>query len=292
MEMGTFEGKFGFLVFLTVFVLLEALLITIFKRQGYPWKDSIASMVVGGLKRVVDFLTAGIAAAILFVAYEYRLLTLEIDNMGMLALCFLAVEFFYYWHHRWAHEIRWLWATHGVHHTAPYMNLSVAGRLGWTGLLSGSALFFAPLAVIGFHPVAIFIMLAVGLFYQIWIHTEFVGRLGVLEKIINTPSNHRVHHASNPEYLDKNYGGVLMIFDVIFGTYQKERDDIDIRYGTVQPVLSRNPFVITTFEWRNIINDVWKARKIVDRFKFMFGRPGWKPDRIKSDGLSESKFSH
>ncbi len=291
MELGTIEGKFGFLIFLLFFVLLEALIYTAMKRSAFPWLDSIASMAVGLLKRTVDLATAGIAATILFWAYEYRIMTLEIDSPEMLIICFLAVEFAYYWHHRWAHEIRWLWATHGVHHTAPYMNLSVAGRLGWTGLISGSAFFFAPLAVIGFHPISIFVMLAVGLFYQIWIHTELVGRLGFLEKIINTPSNHRVHHASNPEYLDKNYGGVLMIFDVLFGTYQEERTDIEINYGTVEPVLSRNPLIITTFEWRKMIGDAWCAEGYLNKAKYLFAAPGWKPRSAENEELSDRKFS-
>ncbi len=277
MELGTHAGKFAFLGFLLIFVLIEAAWIIYRRQENYPWEDSAASFGVAFGKRLVDALTAGIAAWFMFWVYEHRFMTLEINSIWMLLIAFLAVEFFYYWHHRFAHEIRWLWATHGVHHTAPYMNLSVAGRLGWTGLISGSVLFFAPLALLGFHPVTIFILLAAGLFYQIWIHTELVGRLGPLEWILNTPSNHRVHHGSNPEYIDKNYGGVLIVFDHLFGTYAREQDDIGIVYGVIDPVTSRNPFAIAFYEWRRMARDVMSARRFRDAFWYMFGRLGWNP---------------
>lgn len=278
MEIGDTTVKFGFLIFLGVFVLLEASYIIMVREKQYEWGHTAASFSVALFKRVVDIATAGVGAAILFWFYEQRLFTFELDAAWKFGVVFLAVELAYYWHHRWAHEIRWLWATHGVHHTAPYMNLSVAGRLGWTGLVSGTVLFFAPLALVGIHPLAIFFMLAGGLFYQIWIHTELVPRLGFLEYILNTPSNHRVHHASNPEYLDKNYGGVVIIYDLLFGTYAKENKEKPVVYGVVEPMESKNPLVIGFFEWFRIVRDVFKARNFGDVFMFMFGPPGWKPE--------------
>mgnify|MGYP000138325618 CR=1 FL=1 len=277
MEIGTHAGQFGFLILLSCAVLIEATFLIFGRKQEYEWGHSAASLGVAFIKRVVDALTAGATASILFWVYDLRLYTFELDTIWKLGVAFIAVEFAYYWHHRWAHEIRWLWATHGVHHTAPYMNLSVAGRLGWTGLLSGTVLFFAPLVLFGLHPYAVFLMLAAGLFYQIWIHTELVPRLGILEYIFNTPSNHRVHHGSNPEYLDKNYGGVLIIFDLMFGTYAKEERENPVIYGTVNPMISKNPIAITLFEWRQILQDTYRARNITEIFMYMFGRPGWKP---------------
>ncbi|MEM8917794.1 MAG: sterol desaturase family protein [Pseudomonadota bacterium] len=284
MEFGTHEGKMGFILFLSLFILLEAGLLIWIRKTAYPWAEAFASIGVALLKRIVDLITAGIAATFLFWVYEHRLLTIEIDSIWMGALLFLAVEFFYYWHHRFGHEMRWLWATHGVHHTANHMNLSVAGRLGFTGLISGSVLFFAPLALAGFHPVGIFLVLALGLFYQIWIHNEWIGKLGFLEKILNTPSNHRVHHGSNPEYLDKNYGGVLIVFDILFGTYQEERDDIAIRYGTVKPVTTHNPLKIALFDWMAMARDVASAGSIKNALGHMFRHPGWQPTDHKLDG--------
>lgn len=285
MELGTHSGQFGFLVFLSVVVLIEALILIFGRKQDYEWGHTAASLGVAFIKRVVDALTAGAAAGILFWFHEHRFLTVELDAIWKIFIAFIAVEFAYYWHHRWAHQIRWLWATHGVHHTAPYMNLSVAGRLGWTGLLSGTVLFFSPLVLLGLHPVAVFLMLAAGLFYQIWIHTELVPRLGILEYIFNTPSNHRVHHGSNPEYLDKNFGGVLIIFDILFGTYAKEERDIPIIYGVVDPMTSKNPISITLFEWRKIFRDVFKARSLTEILLYMFAKPGWKPQQILESQL-------
>ncbi len=284
MELGTQAGKFAFLIFLAVFVLLEAVWLVWRRNEAYPWADTAASFGVAVIKRSIDTATAGLAAGVLFWVYDHRIATVELDSLWMLALFFLTVEFLYYWHHRLGHKIRWLWATHGVHHTAPQMNLSVAGRLGWTGLVSGTVLFFVPLAYIGFHPLAIFLMLAVSLFYQIWIHTELIGRLGPLEWVLNTPSNHRVHHASNPEYIDKNFGGVLMIYDVLFGTYTPERKDISIVYGITRPVTSRNPLVIGIYEWIRMAKDVVKARNPLEAFMYMFGKPGWKSrHQLESD---------
>ena len=283
MELGTHDGRFGFLIFLGAFVLLEALWLIFVRKSAYQWGHTAASFGVAALKRGADMLTGGIAAAILFWAYRHRIATIEIDSAGTLIVAFLAVEFAYYWHHRWAHQVRWLWATHGVHHTAPHMNLSVAGRLGWTGLLSGSVLFFAPLAYIGFHPAAIFLLLAASLFYQIWLHTELVPHLGPLEWVFNTPSNHRVHHGSNPEYLDRNFGGVLMIYDVLFGTYAREKPDTPVVYGVVEPMDSKNPFVISTYEWLRMARDVARARGIGQVLGFLFGRPGWRP-QARPDG--------
>ena len=275
MELGTRSGGFVFLGLLALVILVEAGWLIWRRRQAYPWKEAAASMGVAVIKRVVDAATAGIAAGVLFWVYDHRLWTLEIDSLWMGLAFFLLLELAYYWHHRWAHEIRWLWATHGVHHSPNHMNLSVAGRLGWTGLVSGSVLFFAPLALIGFHPIAIFLGLAVSLFYQIWIHTETIGRLGPLEWIFNTPAHHRVHHGSNPEYIDKNYGGVLIIYDRLFGTFAEER--APVRYGLVTPLKSNNPFVIAFFEWAAMARDVLRAESVRDIVLYLFGRPGWRP---------------
>ncbi len=283
MEFGTYEGKTGIIAFLAVLALMEAAWIIFRRKESYPWAEAAASFGVTFLKRIIDLFTAGIVAGILFWAYEYRIMTLEVNSVAMLALLFFSVEFCYYWNHRFGHEIRWLWATHGVHHTPNHMNLSVASRLGVTSLISGKVLFFLPLAWLGFHPVSILVTLAAGLIYQIWIHNGWIGKLGFLEGFINTPSNHRVHHASNPEYLDKNHGGVLMIYDRIFGTYQAERDDITIVYGTVTPVTTNNPFKIAFFEWINMAKDVAKADNMKDVFGYLFRHPGWSPHRQQSE---------
>ena len=280
MEFGFLEQRAGaglFLVFLAGLVCLEAAWLVWMRKQEFDWRAAGASFGVAIGKRIVDTATAGAAGVFLFGLYEYRLFTLELNNILTGVAFFLLFELTYYWHHRMAHEVRWLWATHSVHHTPEEMNLSVAARLGWTGLLSGSVLFFAPLVLIGFHPIAVFVMLAASLFYQIWIHTEVVGRLPrPVEWLFNTPSHHRVHHASNVDYLDRNYGGVLIIWDRIFGTFAEETEPP--KYGLTEPLKSYNPIKIALWEWRRIARDLLSARSFSEIIGYMFAPPGWSPE--------------
>ncbi|MEO1160371.1 MAG: sterol desaturase family protein [Pseudomonadota bacterium] len=280
MEFGSFEPRSGaglFLLFLAGMVLAEALWLIWKRDSSYDWKAATASFGVAVGKRFIDAMTAGIAAAILFWLYSYRPFTLELNSPVNWVLLFVLFELAYYWHHRLAHEVRWLWATHSVHHTPEEMNLSVAVRLGWTGLLSGSFFFFAPLVLIGFHPVAVFGMLATSLFYQIWIHTELVQKLPrPIEWLLNTPSHHRVHHASNGDYLDKNYGGILIIWDRIFGTFASETEKP--RYGLTVPVDSYNPVKIALWEWWRMLGDALSARSFRELRHYLFAPPGWSPN--------------
>jgi sterol desaturase/sphingolipid hydroxylase (fatty acid hydroxylase superfamily) len=189
------------------------------------------------------------------------------------AVLFFGQEFCYYWMHRADHRVRWLWATHSVHHSPNTLNLSAAYRLGWTGRLSLAPLFFAPLVLCGFPPLVVGATLAANLFYQFWLHTIWIPRLGPLEWFLNTPAHHRIHHASNPEYLDKNFGGVLIIFDRMFGSFVAERPEVTIRYGLVDPVHSYNPLLIGLHEWRAIGRDVVAARSVRDILRALAGTP-------------------
>lgn len=154
------------------------------------------------------------------------------------------------------------------------MTFLTAIRLGWTAEISGGFLPFLPLVLFGFHPVGVFVMLAANLIYQFWIHTETVPRLGWLELVLNTPSNHRVHHASNDRYLDRNFGGVLVIFDRLFGTYIAEAKDEPCRYGLTTPLLSTNPVTIAFHEWRNMLRDARRACGWKAKLRMLFGPPG------------------
>jgi sterol desaturase/sphingolipid hydroxylase (fatty acid hydroxylase superfamily) len=167
-----------------------------------------------------------------------------------------------------------MWATHAVHHSATRLNLTAAIRLGWTGALSGSALFFVPLIWLGFHPVALGAMLGLNLAYQLFIHTELIGRLGPLEWVLNTPEHHRVHHASNAACLDRNYGGVLIIYDRLFGTLAAPPKDEALRYGLVHPVESHNPVRIALGEWFSMLKEAWQAGSWRRRLQLLFGAPG------------------
>jgi hypothetical protein len=154
----------------------------------------------------------------------------------------------------------------------------VAYRLGWTNIVSGPWLFLIPVCWLGFDPRAVGLVYAANLLYQFWLHTETVPKLGFVEKFLNTPSNHRVHHAINPEYLDRNYGGVLIVWDRLFGTYCEEKDGVPRTYGLVRQINTLNPVKIAFAEWVAMIRDLRKARTLREAAGYLFGPPGWKPN--------------
>jgi sterol desaturase/sphingolipid hydroxylase (fatty acid hydroxylase superfamily) len=258
---------------LLVMILLEAMLIQHRRKSTFSWKESFTSLGVAIGHRMTDVVFGGIPIAIYSWIWQHRLFTISLAQGWAVPLLFLGIEFFYYWYHRAAHEIRWLWATHAVHHSSQYLNLSTAYRLGWTGLLSGNFLFFTPLCWLGFHPLMIAMGLGINLIYQFWIHTEIIPKLGLLEWLFNTPSHHRVHHASNPQYLDRNYGGVLIIFDRLFGTFTAEQSDRHPIYGLTHPIQSYNPITIAFHEWRRLFQDLITAKTWRDRCWMILGRP-------------------
>jgi sterol desaturase/sphingolipid hydroxylase (fatty acid hydroxylase superfamily) len=251
----------------------------------YEAKDATASLMMGFGNTVARLLTGGISVgATLWVAQ------FAIFDIGYVwwafVLCFFLEDLSYYWFHRISHECRWFWASHVVHHSSQHYNLSTALRQTWTGSVGGSFVFWLPLALIGFPPPMIALFSALSLIYQFWIHTEAINRMGPLEWVINTPSHHRVHHATNPRYLDSNYAGVLIIWDRMFGSFVEERDDDKPVYGIVSNLASFNPFRIATHEWVGIARDVGSARTWQDRLAYMFGRPGWSSDGSRSTSAS------
>ena len=201
------------------------------------------------------------------------------DRWWSWVLLFLGEEFYYYWMHRADHRIRWMWATHAVHHSSNQFVLANAYRLGWTQQISGAAVFMAPLVLLGFPPAMVLAALAANLLYQFWIHTELIGRLGPLEWVLNTPRHHRVHHARNSAYLDRNYGGVLIVFDRLFGTFAEERADMPCSYGLVEPLASNNPVRIAFHGWRQLWRALREARGLRECAIALFGPPEWRPTR-------------
>jgi sterol desaturase/sphingolipid hydroxylase (fatty acid hydroxylase superfamily) len=242
-------------------------------RHSYSWQESLTSLAIYVGHHLIQVLFIFIPTGLFAFVWQYRLFDLPLDRWWSLPLLFVSLEFCYYWYHRSAHTVRWLWASHAVHHSVRYFNLSAAYRLGWTSLLSGNLLFFLPLIWLGFPPVAVAISLSLNLAYQFWIHTELIPKLGILEWILNTPSHHRVHHASNPEYLDRNYGGVLIIFDRLFGTFAEEKSGTNITYGLTHPLRSSNPVAIVLHEWIRLFRDVMRSKTWLDRFRAMFCAP-------------------
>jgi sterol desaturase/sphingolipid hydroxylase (fatty acid hydroxylase superfamily) len=181
--------------------------------------------------------------------------------------------------HRADHRIRWFWLNHAVHHSPNQYTLASAYRLGWTGQITAAAVCFSPLVWLGFPVPVVVGALALNLTYQFWLHTELIGTLPRwIEYVFNTPAHHRVHHGSNPEYLDCNYGGVLIVFDRMFGTFRRELPGVPIRYGLVDPVRSHNPVRIAFHAWIGMFADLRRARSAKQVWLTVFGPPGYTPE--------------
>lgn len=243
-------------------------------REAHDWRESAASFGVALGQMLLRSVEAGIVAVPFAFLYQHRLFDFDQTSLLALAALFLGSEFLYYWQHRASHRIRWMWATHSVHHSTTRFNLTAAIRLGWTGSISGNFLFFLPLALLGFHPMMIVAMLGINLFYQFFIHTEFVPRLGPLEWVLNTPNHHRVHHASNEECLDRNFGGMLIVFDRLFGTFAEPPAGREMRYGVVGGKPSFNPIRTALGEWAAMFNDAGRAQGAGAKLRALFGPPG------------------
>ena len=252
---------------------LEGLVRQFVLHQPYDWRAYAVSLADAVGRRAIDAIGLSAATPVLLWAYAHRLTDLPLNNWAQWLMLFLSHELLYYAYHRSAHRVRWFWATHAVHHSPNDLTLATALRLGWTGKLAGNAIFFVPLVWVGFSPIAVFATLAVNLLYQFWLHTTWVPKLGPLEWVFNTPSHHRVHHASNPEYLDCNYGGVLIVFDRLFGSFVEERDDITPRYGLTTPLRSYNPFVIALHEWVRMAQDLGAVRSVADLRRALIAPP-------------------
>jgi len=254
---------------------LEGLVMSWRRPGSYDWRAYFSSIGDAALRRLVDALGLSVAAPLVAWAWQHRLTTLSLDTATAFAMLFVGQEFCYYWYHRTAHRVRWFWATHAVHHSPNQLSLATAVRLGATGKPTGSVLFFVPLIWLGFPPLAVFAALALNLLYQFWIHATWIPRLWApMEWLFNTPTHHRVHHASNPEYLDCNYGGVLIVFDRMFGSFVSERADVSPRYGLTTPLMTYNPVRIALHEWVNLTRDLVDASNWRARWQVLFGAPG------------------
>jgi sterol desaturase/sphingolipid hydroxylase (fatty acid hydroxylase superfamily) len=225
---------------------------------------AVGHVLLRGVESVV------IAVPFLFF-YRHRLFDFSSTAPLAIVTLFLAADFLYYWQHRVSHRVRWMWATHAVHHSPTRLNFTAAVRLGWTGAISGQFLFFVPLAWLGFHPVAIVAILTLNLVYQFFLHTELAPRLGPLEWVLNTPSHHRVHHASNDACLDRNFGGTLIVFDRLFGTFAEAPQDEPLRYGLRGRSPTINPFRIVFGEWAAILRDLAAADSLRSALSIAFG---------------------
>ena len=200
-----------------------------------------------------------------------------LTGVGVFLLCQLLDDFAYYWFHRLNHTCRFLWAAHIVHHSSDHYNFGTGLRNGWFTLFY-KPLFYMWIPAIGFPPEMVVLTLGVEALWQFQLHTTHVPKMGFIEKIFNTHTMHQAHHEQNIEYLDKNHGGYLNIFDKIFGTWKELDDDVDVKYGVIHAPDSNNPFVVLTHEYSDIWKDVKKSKNIKEVFMYSFGPPGWSPD--------------
>lgn len=242
--------------------------------RGYETRDTFASLAMGTGNRIVFAVCHGFTIGVLFWLWEHRFFDLGFAWWVWIAL-FFAEDFTYYVFHRASHEVRFLWAAHENHHSSQRYNLSTALRQSWTTPFT-ELLFYWWMPLAGFHPSMILIAKAWSLIYQYWIHTELVERIGSLESVLNTPSHHRVHHGANPEYLDRNHAGILIIWDKLFGTFEPEI--APVRYGLTKNIETYNPLRIAFHEWVTMIEDVLGARTWKERLAYIFMPPGWSPD--------------
>jgi sterol desaturase/sphingolipid hydroxylase (fatty acid hydroxylase superfamily) len=262
-----------FLPLVAFAILAESLLYKWRYRKSYPWVESATSLGVGIGHQITGIINRLLIQSVMasFI-WQHRIYTVP-EAWWRYPALFLGLEFCYYWYHRASHEVFLMWATHSTHHSPNEMTLSAAYRLGWLPLLSFTWVFFFPLVLIGFSPIEVFTMLSINLMYQFWLHTKLIPRLGFLEGIINTPSAHRVHHASNPAYLDKNYGGILMIFDRIFGTYIAEDANTEIVYGLTHPNYSKNPVNVVFNVWKQLLKGIAQKKTLREKIRLIFSAP-------------------
>ena len=246
-------------------------------RAHYETRDTLASLTMGLGSNVAGLITGGAAFAASLWVYQHRLFDIPMTAVWAWAAIFLLEDLTYYGFHRISHERRFWWAAHINHHSSQHYNLSTALRQTWTGGLAGTWALWLPLAFLGFPPAMIAIQKGVSLVYQFWIHTEAIGRMPRwFEAVFNTPSHHRVHHARNPRYLDRNYAGILIVWDKLFGTFQPELDEEKCRYGIVRNLGDFNILRVAFHEWAGIFRDV--ARDPRHALGYIFGPPGWSPD--------------
>jgi sterol desaturase/sphingolipid hydroxylase (fatty acid hydroxylase superfamily) len=262
-----------------VIATLEALVLAFAMRRSYNWRAWLASLAdaLGRQYIVLWFLPLSLATPATLFAWDHRLFTVPLNTVAMVAVLVVLQDFSYYWFHRASHRVRWFWASHAVHHSSNELNLGASYRFGWTGKLTGAAIFYVPMIFLGFAPLAVTIASTFNLLYQFWLHAEWIPKLGPLEYVLNTPSHHRVHHAANPEYLDRNYGGILIVFDRLFGTFAAERGDVPCRYGLVTPLRSNNPVIIAFHEWAALARDLWHVRSWREALACIAGPPDGRP---------------
>ena len=263
-------------------------LILIEKLYGYykgedtaPIMDSVSSISSG----IVNSLKDVLGLSVTLLSYEWMSQHLALFQQEItitsIIIAFIVIDFYGYWSHRLAHQINFLWNKHAIHHSSEEFNLSCALRQSISSFVNLFTFLLIPAAILGVPAKVIAITLPIHLFLQFWYHTKHIKKLGFLEQIIVTPSHHRVHHAINPEYMDKNHGQIFIFWDKLFGTYQEELDSVPAVFGITRPAQTWNPFRINFQHLWLLISDAWRAENWKDRFTIWFKPTGWRPENFE-----------
>ncbi len=258
-------------------IAIEAWLVIRENRENFDRRDTWANIFIGFLSVAWGALFGFFTSLIYIAVYDFAPFKMPMETVWAWAILLFVDDFAYYWFHRFSHEIRFFWNFHVVHHSSNQYNLSVAVRQSW---FSGIAhwIFYLPAAFLGFPLWAFVTMHGLNLIYQFWIHTNLIGKLGFLEKILNTPSHHRVHHAVNNQYLDKNYAGFFIVWDKLFGTFIEETDTP--RYGIIKPLTSYNWLWINTHGWAEMFEAIGQKRTFTGKLRCVFGAPAMEFEEI------------
>jgi len=256
---------------------IELVYEAITKKFTYRLNDAITNINLGVLNQVSNIFSKLVTIGVYTFVYEYASILQLQQSWLNFAILFVLYDLCFYWSHRMSHEISLFWGGHVVHHQSEDFNLSVALRQSSTAFI-WSTPFYLPLAIMGFHPIQFVLVGGFNLLYQFWIHTEHIGKLGWVETIMNTPSHHRVHHGRDPKYIDKNYAGVLITWDKIFGTFKEEEETPT--YGITKPVNSWNPVYANFAHYIDLYHYLKQSRSWSDTKNMLFKHPGWLPDYL------------
>ena len=273
--------------FFLVALIVELVADKLRRSRLYRLNDAVNSLSAGMLDQTTGYFTRFVPLFFYGLVFDNFALIdmplawfdLSARGIALWAVAIVGWDFCYYWLHRYSHEISVLWAAHAVHHQSEDYNLSTALRQTSSAFLL-SWVFYLPMFAIGFPFEVLFAVNAINLIYQFWVHTQIVRRLGVLDGIFSTPSNHRVHHAQNDRYIDKNYGGIFIIWDRMFGTYQAELDEEPVVFGVRKQLASWNPVWANLQVYGYLWQDFVRATSLKDKFRVWFGRTGWRPDDV------------
>lgn len=261
-------------IFLLAFMLEFAMAKPHGRSAQFQWREIVANLALGSAYQVMEAIAwVVVTGAVFSWVYQHRLFDVPVDGWTVLPI-FVLVEFCYYWFHRCSHRVRWWWAAHVPHHSGETMNFTTAMRQSVLNVFVGTFIFYLPPVILGVPPAVVMFILAVDLAYQYFVHTESIGKLpSWYEYIFNTPSSHRVHHGRNPQYIDKNYGGVLIVFDRMFGTYEPEVERVD--YGILQQIRSYNFLTLNVHEFVDMVRDCLAPGQFRQRLKHLWMPPDW-----------------